>query len=408
MTCVRKYFNSGIFLGLAILTKGPVALLICFLALIVRIILGWRPDWLQIKGLFILMATATLVGGSWFLVLFLNGQGQLIFDFINYQIRLFSTPDAGHGGIFFYHPIVLLFGCFPAAIPAAGALFTINPRPHHFTKWMKILFWVTLILFSVVTTKIVHYSSLCYFPLTYLGADYLLHREWNKTLSYLLLIIGAIIGLLLTVLPLVFAIAHTVNLGYLIKDSFVVGILSVDVWWTGLECLTGIVLLISLEIGYRDISQARVRQGMAKVMIGTFITVLLCLITIVPNVEWHVQRSAINFFKNHGHEEVYIRTLGFKSYADLYYSNASPFSNYRTWSSEWYLHGEIDKPVYFVCKASFKNKVSRLYPHLKFVGAEGGFEFYSRPVPKPTSYIGPISGELKNIELRQPQPPSRK
>jgi hypothetical protein len=45
-------------------------------------------------------------------------------------------------------------------------------------RWMVILFWVVLILFSIVKTKIVHYSSLCYFPLTYLAALQL-ERIWK-------------------------------------------------------------------------------------------------------------------------------------------------------------------------------------------------------------------------------------
>ena len=35
---------------------------------------------------------------------------------------------------------------------------------------MMVSFWVVLILFSIVRTKIIHYSSFCYFPLTYLAA----------------------------------------------------------------------------------------------------------------------------------------------------------------------------------------------------------------------------------------------
>ena len=49
-----------------------------------------------------------------------------------------------------------------------------------FRRWMLILFWVVLILFSVVQSKIVHYSSLCYFPLTYLAALTLMQLEERK------------------------------------------------------------------------------------------------------------------------------------------------------------------------------------------------------------------------------------
>src|SRR5205823_2479158 len=68
----------------------------------------------------------------------------------------------------------------------------VNETPKHFWLWMMILFWVTLLLFSIVKTKIVHYSSLCYFPLTYLAAVsfYHLYRQkwqlpaWNKWLQF--------------------------------------------------------------------------------------------------------------------------------------------------------------------------------------------------------------------------------
>jgi hypothetical protein len=49
-----------------------------------------------------------------------------------------------------------------------------------FGTWMQLLFWVVLILFSIVKTKILHYSSLAYFPLTYLGALTLWRAiRWN-------------------------------------------------------------------------------------------------------------------------------------------------------------------------------------------------------------------------------------
>ena len=69
--------------------------------------------------------------------------------------------------------MVLLLGCFPASFfavqemltPAAG-----DERQRDFRRWMLMLFWVVLVAFSLVQTKVVHYSSLGYFPLTYLAA----------------------------------------------------------------------------------------------------------------------------------------------------------------------------------------------------------------------------------------------
>ena len=397
------YIAAGLFLGLAILTKGPVAALISLLALIVRIAMGWRPAKPEITGLLMLTGMATLVGGSWFALLCLYGQSHLIGEFIAYQIRLFTTPDAGHGGTILYHPTVLLIGCFPAAIPAVGSLFRRDNQPNRFTLWMKILFWVPLILFSLVTTKIIHYSSLCYFPLTYLAADYIRNKEWKKYQTTLLLIVGTLIGICLTIIPLVLALAETVDLTSFIRDPFTQQILSMNVWWTGLECMTGSVLLISLESAYQDIRKQQVQRGMGKILIGTLATLILCLITIIPNIEWHLQRSALHFYKDHAHEKAYIRTLGFKSYADLFYSKTRPENNSRQHPAEWYLTGDIDKPVYFVTKVTFRNRIKQKYPQLRKIGEEGGYDFYLRRLEQSTSRIASPPTEPIKIEKKQPK-----
>ncbi len=109
---------SGIFLGLAVLTKragGHSDLRTC-----ARGVLGlttssastsaW-PHLLVIAGCAI-ATTAAVVRlrdsqpmAWWF-----------VEEFVKYQWRLFSTPDAGHDQPFFYHPLVLLIGCFPASL----------------------------------------------------------------------------------------------------------------------------------------------------------------------------------------------------------------------------------------------------------------------------------------------------
>src|SRR6202034_360546 len=83
-----------------------------------------------------------VVYGKWF-----------VHEFIIYQVRLFSTEDADHGGPFFYHFIVLLIGCFPASVFLFGysrKKFSDHLQQQDFSRWMWIFFWVVLILFSIV------------------------------------------------------------------------------------------------------------------------------------------------------------------------------------------------------------------------------------------------------------------
>ena len=133
---------SGIFAGLALITKGPVAILVIsivfiFLQLIRKLKIGMTS---------ILVFFTTILGcsliwygyeiwqsGPWFLV-----------EFIKYQIELFSTPVAGHQQPFYYHFLVLLFGCFPFSFFALRIIFFSSERSSGFQGLMRILFWVVL------------------------------------------------------------------------------------------------------------------------------------------------------------------------------------------------------------------------------------------------------------------------
>ena len=163
---------SAFMLGLAILTKGPVALIVFGLVVLVvfvrdRFIL--TLNWKHVLTFCIFLA---ITGGLWFILEILSGHADTVREFFTYQVRLFRTKDAGHGGFPLYHFIILLFGVFPASIFAIQGHRYYGERDvrHTYHASMTALLWVVLILFSVVKTKIVHYSSLTYFPITYLAA----------------------------------------------------------------------------------------------------------------------------------------------------------------------------------------------------------------------------------------------
>ncbi|KAK6030160.1 ABC transporter, ATP-binding protein, partial [Ostertagia ostertagi] len=128
---------------------------------------------------------------------------------------------------------------------------TENEPARDFTRWMWILFWVVLILFSIVKTKIVHYSSLCYFPLTYLAAVqlYRLGNEEDtikKSVKVLLLTIGSLLAIAITALPLVGM--NKEKLIPYIADPFAVGNFQADVPWHWAESLWGFVYLAGIWI----------------------------------------------------------------------------------------------------------------------------------------------------------------
>ena len=94
-------------------------------------------------------------------------------SFIDYNIRLFNFEDAGHGGILRYHLWWCCSGCFLLSLlmlPVPFRQLKAIAAQADWSWWMRIPLWVVPILFSVVQSKIVHYSSLTYFPVSFLAA----------------------------------------------------------------------------------------------------------------------------------------------------------------------------------------------------------------------------------------------
>ncbi|MCD4709222.1 MAG: glycosyltransferase family 39 protein [Bacteroidales bacterium] len=172
---------SAFFFGLAVMTKGPVAMLIFLLCFVAFLILKRFRISTSVThvGLFILVLA--LVGGSWFLFQAASGNSGFIREFINYQVKLLSSHSSVHDGFFGYHLVVLLVGVFPASVIAMKSITKKaedTELQRLFRQWMYILLLVVLIVFSIVNTKLLHYSSLAYFPLTFLAA-----WVWDKWLD---------------------------------------------------------------------------------------------------------------------------------------------------------------------------------------------------------------------------------
>lgn len=370
---------AGFFLGLATLTKGPVALLVAGLCFVVYVVLQRGFRGIPLKALLWLALSAAVTTASWFAVEIALHGWDLVGQFITYQIRLLQTEDAGHGGPFFYHFLILLIGCFPASV------FLLQrsrvPEQEHtrdFTRWMWILFWVVLLLFSIVKTKIVHYSSLCYFPLTYLAALQL-YRYWQGqiTLPKWMVTVGLVIGSLLGMAILLLPVAG-MNLEAIIpyvKDPFAVANFEARVPWHPAECLWGLVYLAGLWVSFRMLRK-RLKDGFILLCIVQLIAMEATVIHFTPKVEAYSQRAAIQFYEQFQGQDVLVYPLGFKSYAHLFYTRKQPPDG-PVFSSDQLLAGAGAKPVYFVAKIMDAEKYNEL-PQLEEIGRKNGFVFFRR------------------------------
>ena len=376
---------SGILVGLAILTKGPAALLI----FILTVCIFWIFNHFKLSITFLNILSFTLIllliGGFWFVLQIASGNFHLVIDFINYQIRLFQTEDAGHGGFFLYHFVVLLIGVFPASVFALQGFskhLSDNSYQKSFKKWMIILFWIVLILFTIVNTKIVHYSSLCYFPLTYLAAltIYRIFKKeikYRRWINYILVTIGMLYSLVIISLPVINKYKQQIINSGIINDEFAAGNLQAEVSWSGFESGIGIVLLLGILmfIFYKGMN---FKKSIISLFISSGIFICLSIVFIIPRIEKYSQNAAIEFFKGLSDKDAYVATIGYKSYAHFFYTKKKVPVNMKSYNMQWLLTGDIDKKAYFATKIDKKDKILAEYPELEILYESNGFVFCVR------------------------------
>ena len=379
---------GGLMVGMGILTKGPVAYLIVCLTLFVYWVRQRFRFYVSVPqfGLFSLAASVvTLAWGG--VETAVHGPG-FVTEFTKYQYRLFSTPDAGHAGFPGYHFVVLLVGCFPASIFGLRGFFqTGQTRVHQrdFKVWMVILFWVVLILFTVVKSKIVHYSSMCYFPFTYLAAltvYQLLNRKvvFARWMKAGLLLIAAVWSLATIALPFV---AQRIDLlrPLLSKDPFAVANLDARVHWTGWEAIAGVVLIVATWLGVRWLGGApnpnRQARGVGLIFGGTAVFVLLTLTFFIARIEAYSQGSAIRFYERLQGKDVYVEPFGFRTYGHLFYTRKQPGQTLRPNNRERLLREPLDKDLYLVTKITAAAPL-RADPAFQEIGSENGFVCFVR------------------------------
>lgn len=402
-------FLAGLLLGLAVLTKGPAAMLISGLTILVFLL--WTKGLRHLFSVSILLyvTTALLVSSSWFVAMWFSGHEEIVLEFIQYQVRLFETPDSGHGGPWFYHPLVLLIGMFPVSF-----LFLLLYRKsaegrHGNDLWRKMLlslFWVVLILFSVVETKIIHYSSLCYTPIAYVAASGISEHfgtlrfpKWSRAVYGLL---ALLLSATLILISFTEEIKGAIISSGIIEDPFAEDCLRAEVQWSGFEVFCG--LLFGAGSLYLCLGLIKKRQPWftAGLML-CLLCIQLSIVLIVPRIEAYTQRASIDFYRERAGEECYLETRGFKSYASLFYSQRkpsdynhpaqqafvaaqlkelekqgfNPLTNYSLANLIWLEQGNIDRPAYMVVKSIEEENVERNKKIVKLY-SKNGYSFYLR------------------------------
>lgn len=408
------FLVAGIFTGIAILCKGPVALLVALLTLF-SMVFAKRLTWFFSFGnLMIYFLSAGIVSSIWFIPETLKNGPYFIIEFINYQIGLFSQNVAGHEQPFYYHTLVLLFGCFPISIIAMAGWKKNELYSYHenlFRTTMQCLFWVVLILFSIVRTKIVHYSSLCWLPLTFMSAyaiESFNHRQFvfKWYFKLLLIFIGLLLASLFIAFPLVMAYSRDWLLS-LIKDEFTMKNLAADVHWGFSDAVPGIVMVVVIVTFVIHLFKGKPVLTFGSLLMGSALVVWMLALQFTGKVEKHTQGAAIEFFESIKKENCYVFNAGYKSYAPYFYARTRPLkymdglnlvvqkylrekkkTSYLQLSEEqkselddvqkyWLINGPVDRTVYFIVKVNDHEDLPK-FDNLEIQWERNGFVVYKR------------------------------
>jgi len=378
---LRNLVLSALFLGMAVLTKGPLAILIFGICILVFLIVSRFKVSMKASHVGLFIGVLFLVGGSWYIIHMIKGNSYILKEFINYQFQILFKGKTGKEGFFGYHLVILLLGVFPASVILLKS-FTKKSEStalqQLFKQWMYILFLVVIVLFSLVKTKLLHYSSLAYFPMTFLAA-----WVWEKWTDrkieignwqvILIVMIALFYGGLAVVFPLL-----TDHYDWLLSkdfqfiEPFTREAIKRDVHWSGVEWIIGPILVLGTGIATVKILR-RDASGMLILHLVVLLFVTASILTYTGRIEGYRQRAAIKFYKGLKGKEVYVNTLGFTSYSHLYYFDKQPGEPDD--SVEKLMSGDLDRDAYLVIRVDKKERYLERYPDLEVLHEKDGYVF---------------------------------
>ena len=406
---IKNVFLSGLFSGLAILTKGPVGLLIVLLSCsIYSFSTREKISW---KKIFIFIFTVIIVSSPWYMIELINKGPWFLIEFIKYQIELFSKPVAGHQQPVFYHFVVVLFGCVPFSLFALRNIFKDSKSDLRFEKMMRICFWTVLILFSIVSTKIVHYSSMAYVPLSFLGSieiyKIIKGKRFSKGIKLFLFLLSSFISTILSLF--IYLLIYQKDIIMIISDDIQLRtLLNLNLLWQGWEWAIPLIIVFASLLWFIKFKFNPLKYlAIYSILIG--LSFSLISLFIIPKIEFAIQGTAVAFYEDISKEKKYLTTVGFKSYAPYFYSEVDHLNKvdklyqkksdilkkYFSSSSlndlnrlqknkfnghvlSWLIHGDVDRTVYFVSKKSKPILLLQNAKNLELIKDQAGYQFYKR------------------------------
>jgi 4-amino-4-deoxy-L-arabinose transferase-like glycosyltransferase len=347
-------------LAMAFLIKGPIAIVIPSIVFVIYF-LFYEKSQFNLKHNIIFILLLFIFSTSWYIIESFRNGFWFIEQFATYQFRLISTADAGHKGFFLFHFVVFMLLCFPASTFFIKG-FTDNWKSDGFSKIMALLFVVVMVIFFIVKTKIVHYSSLVYVPGCYFAAltirQFLKRERTSLTrLEWSLLSCSLIVYLILTlVVPilvnrpeLIIPFIHNLN---------VVESISQNIHWPLSGFFPGIFLFLSGVVICYLFYRKSIMPGMKFLIISTMIFTNSLWAFYLPLLEKYLQGDLIQYYKEVKDQPIDLTTYKYKTYAHMFYAGKKVFR-----SVEDYNQSEGRQPsLHIITRKKDQSKIEERYP----------------------------------------------
>jgi 4-amino-4-deoxy-L-arabinose transferase-like glycosyltransferase len=366
---ILRFILASIYLGLAVLTKGPASIVILTPLLLFFVVTSYHSLLQTIKEIVIFLIFAMVVSGSWYFVDSIKNGTWFTEQFITYQIRLLQTKDAGHGGFFGYHFVVLLFGCLPMSAFIFPVIFNKRSSGSQSLRLPSIILLTTvLIVFSLVKTKIVHYSSAAYLPMCVLSGygikQIIEERKFNNMILILLSFQWVIWASAIVAVPYIFH--NQVSLSKYFNDPFAQESLMSGESWPKVTWIPAIsIFFVSiLLLKFRN----SLKRFVFVLSLGNSLVISLTLIFFIGRIETFSQSGMIELLESVPKGES-VQTYGFKSYAQYFYGKST-----KTTPTFDELKNSRTK-CYLICKKGKESDLSKM-PEFEYVNQSGGFFLY--------------------------------
>nr|WP_299341164.1 glycosyltransferase family 39 protein [Allomuricauda sp.] len=174
-------------IGFGFLTKGPVAMVLPGLAILafllfkrsfnMKTIVGLKP----ILGLLIVL----VVAGPWYYWVHLETDGAWTRGFfLDHNISRFGSEKEGHGGLFLITPLYVILGLLPFSVFIIQAFVQgwWVRKSDEFVLFSFLVSSVTILFFSISSTKLPNYPMPCY-PFVAILIAFYLERILNANIS---------------------------------------------------------------------------------------------------------------------------------------------------------------------------------------------------------------------------------